>query len=182
MIKSLFFQFFTIGVYMWFLGALLVLKFWNLFISTDWAIKLLYTCLNVVCENVVCIEDNWVGKIMCQRKRRAPRPTTIDDHDSFDRFIQRIKNEQMHAASVAAPAAAPAPVSGSTDTSALFPGTTHLNGTKSAQSERHVMSGMYQKTYENTDGEDYYVGGGGDGYTGDGGRQVLFTRQRDTDG
>lgn len=60
----------------------------------EWAIKLLYIALNIICENIVNLEENWMGKIICNKNCKQ-----VDDDDSnenFEDFMKRIKSEQLN--------------------------------------------------------------------------------------
>lgn len=92
MFKSLIFQLFTIWVYILFCCGLLWCKILNLFVNMEWAIKLLYLAMNLICENVIKIEENWMNKFICS-KHCAKVNEDDDDTESFDDFIKKIKSD-----------------------------------------------------------------------------------------
>jgi hypothetical protein len=92
MFKSLIFQLFTIWVYILFCCGILWCKILNLFVNMEWAIKLLYLAMNLICENVIKIEENWMNKYICSR-HCAKVNEEDDDTESFDDFIKKIKND-----------------------------------------------------------------------------------------
>lgn len=101
MFKSLIFQLFTIWIYMCFCGMLLWCKFVNIFINMEWAIKILYLGMNLICENILKIEENWTNKFICSKHCKNHENSNEDDtfdeidNESFDDFIKKIKNQNQ---------------------------------------------------------------------------------------
>lgn len=95
MFKSLLFQLATIWIYLMFCCGLLWCKILNMFFNMEWAIKLLYLGMNLICENIVKIEDNWMNKFVCSKTcgKSQNEDNTDDDTESFEDFIKKIKNE-----------------------------------------------------------------------------------------
>ncbi len=48
----------------------------------EWAIKILYLGMNLICENVIKIEENWMNKFICSRHCAKVN----DDDDDTDEF------------------------------------------------------------------------------------------------
>lgn len=113
MFKGVIFQIFTIWVYFMFCFALLWCKILNLFINIEWAIKLLYLGMSLLCENIVRVEENWMNRFICSghcSKGLAADKNVDDDSESFDDFIKKINSTQHSGppAPRATPAALPA--------------------------------------------------------------------------
>lgn len=99
MIKSLIFQMFTIWIYMIFCSLLLGSKFMNIFINMEWAIKILYLGLNLICENIVRVEENWMNRLMCGKdcgKKNNGENEIDDTTETFDEFIKKMKNDNVN--------------------------------------------------------------------------------------
>lgn len=96
MIKSLIFQMFTIWIYMIFCFLLLGSKFMNIFVNMEWAIKILYLGLNLICENIVRVEENWMNRLICGKDcgKKSNGENEIDDTtETFDEFIRKMKSD-----------------------------------------------------------------------------------------
>jgi hypothetical protein len=77
--------------------ALLWCKILNLFINIEWAIKLLYLGMSLLCENIVRVEENWMNRFICSghcSKGLAADKNVDDDSESFDDFIKKINSTQ----------------------------------------------------------------------------------------
>lgn len=64
----------------------------------EWAIKILYLGMNLICENILKIEENWTNKFICSKHCKNQDSNNVDDYDdidneSFDDFIKKIKNQ-----------------------------------------------------------------------------------------
>jgi hypothetical protein len=95
MIKNLFFQLGTIWIYLMFCLGLLWCKILNMFFNMEWAIKLLYLGMNLICENIVKFEENWMNKLICSKTcgKSYEDDNLDDDTESFEDFIKKIKSE-----------------------------------------------------------------------------------------
>lgn len=99
MIKSLIFQMFTIWIYMIFCFLLLGSKFMNIFINMEWAIKILYLGLNLICENIVRVEENWMNRLICGKDcgKKVNGENELDETtETFDEFIRKMRNDNNH--------------------------------------------------------------------------------------
>lgn len=75
--------------------GLLWCKILNIFVNMEWAIKLLYLSMNLICENIVNIDKNWVNKLICSKTcgKSSDDDNIDDDSESFEDFIRKIKSE-----------------------------------------------------------------------------------------